>query len=96
MGIKLRVHLRRVRGVIKKLLKNELKTVFTIKLYARSNIFNVPRNKHGGEALKIIRNLELITEHLKVKLDIDFVIKCRCVGLIPMFASAKLATRHGT
>ena len=53
--------------------------------------------RHGEEILKITRNLEeLITKHRKIKLDIDFVIKCKCEGLIPTFMSVKLAIRHST
>ena len=69
--------------------------IFTIKLYARINIFNVIKKKHGQEMLKITRNLEeLITKHRKIRLDIDFIIKCKREGLIPTFASVKLAIRH--
>ena len=71
--------------------------LFTIKLHALINIFNVIKKKHGQEILKITRNLEeLITKHRKIKLDIDFIIKCKREGLIPTFASIKLAIRHGT
>ena len=70
--------------------------IFTIKLYARINIFNVIKKKHGQEMLKITRNLEeLITKHRKIRLDIDFIIKCKREGLILTFASVKLAIRHG-
>ena len=62
--------------------------LFTVKLYAQINIFNVIKKKHGQEMLKITRNLEeLTTNHRKIKLDIDFIIKYKREGLIPTFAS---------
>ena len=71
--------------------------LFTVKLYAQINIFNVIKKKHGQEMLKITRNLEeLTTNHRKIKLDIDFIIKCKREGLIPTFASVRLAISHGT
>ena len=52
--------------------------LFSIKLYAQINIFNVIKKKHGQEILKIKRNLEeLIKKRCKIKLDIDFIIKCK-------------------
>ena len=55
--------------------------LFKIKLHARINIFNVIKKKYGQETLKITRNLEeLITKHLKIKLHIDFIIKCKREG----------------
>ena len=71
-----------------------LVVLVAIKLYARINILNVIKKKHGQEMLKIIRNLEELNR--KIKLDIDFIIKCKREGLITTFATVKLATRHGT
>ena len=57
-----------------------LVVLVAIKLYARINILNVIKKKHGQEMLKIIRNLEELNR--KIKLDIDFIIKCKREGLI--------------
>ena len=74
-----------------------LAILFTITLHARNNILNVNKKKHGQEILKITRNLEeLITKHCKIKLDIDFIIKCKREDLIPTFVSVKLAIRYDT
>ena len=73
------------------------KLTLSTKNYARINIFNIIKKKHRQEILKITTNLEeLITKHRKIKLDIDFIIKCKREGLIPTFVSVKLAIRHGT
>ena len=70
---------------------------FIIKLYARTNVFNVIKKKHGQEILKSTKQLqELTTKHHKVKMDIDFIIKCRHEDLIPTLMSVKSAIRHGT
>ena len=70
---------------------------FKLKLYAPTNVFNVLKKKHGQEILQSTQQLqELTTKHHKVKMDIDFIIKCRHEGLIPTFMSVKLAIRHGT
>lgn len=68
--------------------------LFKTKLHARINIFNVIKKKYGQETLKIASNLEVITKHRKIKLDIDFIIKRK--GLIPTSVPVKLAIRHGT
>ena len=55
-------------------------------LYAHIDIFKIVKRKHGQEIIKITRHLEdLITKHHKIKLDINFIKKCKQEDLIPKF-----------
>ena len=65
---------------------------FIIKLLSRINIFNNIREKHGNETVRLCRQLEKsITKRAKIKLDLDFLLKCKKENLIPTFAKPKLS-----
>ena len=71
--------------------------LFTIKVYARINIFKVVTRKHGQDRVKIARNLEdFLTKHQKNALDIKFIKTYKKENLVPTFATVNLAINHGT
>ena len=71
--------------------------LFTIKVYARINIFKVVTRKHGQDIVTIAKNVEdLLTKHQKNGLDITFIKICKRENLTPTFATVNLAIRHGT
>ena len=74
-----------------------LTILLTIKLFARIDIFKIVKRTYGQEIIIITRNLEdLISKHHKIKLDINFIKKCKQEDLIPTFATVHLAIKHGT
>ena len=55
-----------------------LTILLTIKLFARIDIFKIVKRTYGQEIIIITRNLEdLISKHHKIKLDINFIKKCK-------------------
>ena len=63
-----------------------LTILLTIKLFARIDIFKIVKRTYGQEIIIITRNLEdLISKHHKIKLDINFIKKCKQEDLIPKF-----------
>ena len=71
--------------------------IFTIKVYARINVFKVVTRKYGQDIVKIARKLEdLLTKHQKNGLDIKFIKTCKRENLTPTFATVNLAIKHGT
>ena len=71
--------------------------LFTIKVYARINVFKVVTRKYGQDIVKIARKLEdLLTKHQKNGLDIKFIKTCKRENLTPTFATVNLAIKNGT
>ena len=71
--------------------------IFTIKVYARINVFKVVIRKYGQDIVKIARKLEdLLTKHQKNGLDIKFIKTCKRENLTPTFATVNLAIKNGT
>ena len=78
--------------------------IFLIKILARSKIFNIVKEKHGLNTLRCVRNYErLLKRHVKLKYDLNFLLKCKQEALIPNFAkprfsiktNAKITTKIG-
>ena len=74
-----------------------LTILFIIKMYTHIEIFKIVRRKHGQEIIKFTRNSEdLIIKHHKIKLDTNFIKKCKQEDLIPTFAMVHLVIKHET
>ena len=55
-----------------------LVTLFIIKIYARTNIFNFTKTKHGQDILRAARSLERMNKRrVKLQLDIKFINRCK-------------------
>ena len=65
--------------------------LFTIKLYARNDIFKYIKKKHEQDIITVIRSLEkLQTKFMKVSADIRYMKTCKKERLIPTFARVKV------
>ena len=74
-----------------------LVVLFLIKLYARINIFQLIKKRHGQDIIRKTRKLEdLITKHTKIQFGIKFMKTCKRDELIPTFAKVNVAIKHGT
>ena len=67
-----------------------------IKLYARNNVFENIKEKHGQEIIRTVRSLEnLKTKYVKVVADIKFIKSCKSEDIIPTFAKVNVSLKHG-
>ena len=67
-----------------------------IKLYARNNVFENIKEKHGQEIIRTVRSLEnLKTKYVKVLADIKFIKSCKSEDIIPTFAKVNVSLKHG-
>ena len=67
---------------------------FTIRLYARNDIFKYIKKKHGQCIITVIRSLEkLQTKFMKVSTDILYIKTCKKERLIPTFTRVNVSLK---
>ena len=68
--------------------------IFVIKIFARSNLFNTIKEKHGQETLHDVRAYErLCKRYEKANCDIKFLLTCKKENLCPNFAKSRLSIK---
>ena len=71
--------------------------LFIIKVYARNDILNCIKKKHGQDVITVIRSLKkLQTKYGKVIADIKYIKTCKKECLIPTFVKVNISVKNGT
>ena len=71
-----------------------LVVIVLIKCYARINIFQQIKKKHGQDVLNVVRKYERqLAKFMKLQPDIKFIKTSKNEYLVPTFPNVKLATR---
>ena len=66
--------------------------IFIIKIYARTNLFNITKEKYGHDTLRLVRRYEKLCVKLgKLNSDLKFLLCCKNEKLTPTFARPKLS-----
>ena len=71
---------------------NLLLVIFIIKILAQPGLFKYIKEKYGHNVMQQCRSYErLCTRKQKLVCDLEFLLKCKREGLIPIFARPKLS-----
>ena len=68
--------------------------IFIIKIFARSKLFSILREKHGLDTLRAVRNYERqLKRQAKLRCDLCFLLSCKKENLTPNFAKPKFSIK---